>query len=132
MKIITKEDIIYLFSQKSDVPLSFADIKHGLDITSAKSLSDAKRILDSMVINGDLILTKGEKYIYPQKLNLLRGTVVTKKRNYAFISDDTGGGNDIFVKGQDLGGAIPRDAVMLQIVPDSPYYIISRQKKSDT
>ena len=109
MKIITKENIVYLFSQKSDIPLSFTDIKHGLEITSAKNLSAAKKILDSMVADGDLIYTKGEKYVFSQKLNLLHGTVILKKRNYAFVSDDAGGGKDIFVKGSDIAGAIPMD-----------------------
>jgi len=129
MKIITKENIVYLFSQKSDIPLSFADIKHGLDITSPKNLSAAKRILDSMVGNGDLILTKGDKYILPQKLNLIHGTVVAKKHNYAFVSDDTGGEKDIFVKNSDLSGAIPGDAVILQLIPDSLYYLKKKQRE---
>ncbi|MHB1697173.1 MAG: ribonuclease R [bacterium] len=129
MKIIAKENIVYLFSQKSDIPLSFADIKHGLDITSPKNLSAAKNILDSMVRNGDLILTKGDKYILPQKLNLIHGTVITKKHNYAFVSDDTGGEKDIFVKNSDLSGAIPRDAVILQLIPDSLYYLKKKQRE---
>ncbi|MHB8232228.1 MAG: ribonuclease R [bacterium] len=129
MKIITKENIVYLFSQKFDIPLSFADIKHGLDITSPKNLSAAKKILDSMVGNGDLILTKGEKYILPQKLNLIHGTVITKKHNYAFVSDDTGGEKDIFVKNSDLSGAIPGDIVILQLIPDSLYYLKKKQRE---
>ena len=130
MKIITKENIVYLFSQKSDIPLSFADIKHGLDITSAKNLSAAKKILDSMVAAGDLIFTKGEKYVFPQKLNLIHGTVIVKKRNYAFVSDDAGGGKDIFVKGSDIAGAIPQDNVILQIIPDSAYYLKKKQRSA--
>ena len=128
MKIITKENIVYLFSQKSDIPLSFTDIKHGLEITSAKNLSAAKKILDSMVADGDLIYTKGEKYVFSQKLNLLHGTVILKKRNYAFVSDDTGGGKDIFVKGSDIAGAIPMDNVILQLIPDSSYYLKKKQR----
>ncbi len=129
MKIITKENIVYLFSQKSDIPLSFADIKHGLNITSAKNLSAAKKILDSMVGDGDLILTKGEKYIFPQKLNLIHGAVVTKKHNYAFVSDDTVGEKDIFVKSSDLNGAIFGDTVILQLMPDSSYYLKKKQRE---
>lgn len=129
MKIITKENMFYLFSQKSDIPLSFADIKHDLDITSSKNLSAVKKILDSMVENGDLIFTKGDKYILPQKLNLIHGTVVAKKRNYAFVRDDTGGGKDIFVKNSDLSGAIPEDAVILQLIPDSLYYLKKKQRE---
>lgn len=125
MNAVTKEDILYLFSKESEVPLSFADIKHGLGIASSRDLSSAKKILDKMVSSGTIILTKGEKYIYPEKLNLIHGTVVYKKRNFAFISDDAGG-NDIFVKAHDLAGAIPMDSVILQIVPDNPYY---RKKK---
>lgn len=127
MRIITKENIVYLFSQKYDTPLSFTDVKHGLEITSAKNLSAAKKILDSMVANGDLIYTKGEKYVFPQKLNLIHGTVITKKRNYAFVSDDTGGEKDIFVKGSDIAGAIPMDNVILQLIPDSSYYLKKKQ-----
>ena len=130
MKIITKENIVYLFSQKSDIPLSFADIKHGLEITSAKNLSAAKKILDLMVAAGDLIFTKGEKYVFPQKLNLIHGTVIVKKRNYAFVSDDAGGEKDIFVKGSDIAGAIPQDNVILQIIPDSPYYLKKKQRSA--
>ncbi len=129
MKTITKKNIVYLFSQKSDVPLSFADVKHGMDITSAKNLSAAKNILDSMVKDGDLIFTKGEKYVYSQKLNLIRGIVVAKKRNYAFVSDEAGGGKDIFVKNSDLSGAIPEDIVMLQIIPDNYYYNNKKQRR---
>ena len=132
MKIITKENIVYLFSQNSDAPLSFADIKHGLDITSAKNLSAVKKILDSMVAEGDLIFTKGEKYAFPQKLNLIRGTIIFKKRNYAFVSDDTGSGKDIFVKGPDIAGAIPMDSVILQIIPDNPYYLKKKRQSAES
>jgi ribonuclease R len=129
MKAITKENIIYLLSQKSDIPLSLSDIKHSLGITSPKNLASVKKILDSMTMNGDLIFTKGEKYIFPQKLNLLNGTVVAKKRNYAFVSDDTGGGKDIFIKSTELEGAIPGDCVILQIIPDSSYYARKKQRE---
>ena len=128
MKTITKEDIIYLFSQKSDAPLSFTDIKHNLNITSAKALSSAKNIIDLMVNNGELILTKGEKYAYPQKLHLIQGKVLLKRHNYAFVSDDSSGG-DIFVKNSDIGDAIPGDTVILKIIPDNPYYLKKRNRE---
>ncbi len=129
MKAVTKEDIVYLFSQKSDIPLSFTDIKHNLNITSAKMLSSAKNILDLMVKNGELILTKGEKYAYPQKLHLIQGKVLSKRRNYAFVSDDSGGGGDIFVKNSDIGDAIYGDTVILKIIPDNPYYLKKRKRE---
>ncbi len=129
MKAVTKEDIVYLFSQKSDIPLSFTDIKHNLNITSAKTLSSAKNILDLMVKNGELILTKGEKYAYPQKLHLIQGKVLSKRRNYAFVSDNSGGGGDIFVKNSDIGDAIYGDTVILKIIPDNPYYLKKRKRE---
>ncbi len=129
MKAVTKEDIVYLFSQKSDIPLSFTDIKHNLNITSAKMLSSAKNILDLMVKNGELILTKGEKYAYPQKLHLIQGKVLSKRRNYAFVSDNSGGGGDIFVKNSDIGDAIYGDTVILKIIPDNPYYLKKRKRE---
>ena len=132
MKTVTREDIIYLFSGKSDVPLSFADIKHGLNVKSAKNLYTVKKILDSMTADGDLIFTKGEKYIFSQKLNFIHGTVVLKKRNFAFVTDETGGGKDIFVKSSDLAGAIPMDTVVMQIIPDSTYYLKKKQKNKDS
>ncbi|MCL4542621.1 MAG: ribonuclease R [Deltaproteobacteria bacterium] len=128
MKTIKKEDIIYLFSQKSDVPLSFTDIKHNLPVTSAKTLAFVKNILDLMVNNGELILTKGEKYAYPQKLHLIRGKVLLKKHNYAFVSDNSGGG-DIFVKNSDIGDAIPGDTVILKIIPDNSYYLKKKNRE---
>ncbi len=132
MKTVTRDDIIYLFSGKSDVPLSFADIKHGLNVKSAKNLYTVKKILDSMTADGDLIFTKGEKYIFSQKLNFIHGTVVLKKRNFAFVTDETGGGKDIFVKISDLAGAIPQDTVIMQIIPDSAYYLKKKQKNKDS
>lgn len=129
MKTITKEDIVYLFSQKFDIPLSFTDIKHGLSVDFPGALPAAKKMLDSMVSSGELLLTKGEKYIYPQKLNLIRGTVLTKKHGYAFISDDAGGGRDIFVRDSDLGGAIPNDVVIMQLIPDSLRYLKEKNRK---
>ena len=129
MKTITKEDIVYLFSQKFDTPLSLADIKHILNITSPKNLSAVKKILDSMTADGDLIFTKGEKYVFSQKLNLIHGTVIVKKRNFAFVTDDTGGEKDIFVKSSDLAGAIPQDNVVMQIIPDSAYYSKKKQRE---
>ncbi len=118
----TKEDIIYLFTKETEAPLSITDIKHRLDISSGKSLSSVKNILDLMVKNGQLILTKGEKYAYTQKLNLIKGNVVFKKNGYAFVSDETARGSDIFVKGQDAGNAILGDSVIIRIIPDTPYY----------
>ncbi|MCL4322451.1 MAG: ribonuclease R [Deltaproteobacteria bacterium] len=129
MKTVTKEDIVYLFSQKSDIPLSFTDIKHNLNITSAKTLLSVKNILDLMVNNGELILTKGEKYAYPQKLHLIQGKVLSKRRNYAFVSDDSGGGGDIFVKNSDIGDAIYGDTVILKIIPDNSYYLKKRKRE---
>jgi Exoribonuclease R len=92
-------------------------------------LSSAKNILDLMVKNGELILTKGEKYAYPQKLHLIQGKVLSKRRNYAFVSDDSGGGGDIFVKNSDIGDAIYGDTVILKIIPDNPYYLKKRKRE---
>lgn len=126
---ITREDIIYLFSEKVETPLSLTDIKHSMGISSGKVLSSVKAILDAMVRNGELIMTRGEKYAYPGKLNLIQGTMVFKKNGYAFVTDETGGGNDIFVKSNDAGEAIPGDTVILRIVPDTPYYRRKKEKK---
>lgn len=132
MRNVIKEDIVYLFSQKSGVPLSFADIEHSLDITSVAALSSVKNILDSMIQDGELILTKGDKYAYSKKLHLIQGKVLLKRRNYAFASDYSGGG-DIFIKNSDIGNAIPGDTVILRIIPDNPHYLKKRNKgKSKT
>ncbi len=128
MRIIKKEDIVYLFSQKTGVPLSFADIRHSLDITSVTAVSSVKDILGSMIQDGGLILTRGGKYAYSQKLHLIQGKILIKRRNYAFASDNSGGG-DIFVKDSDIGYAMPGDTVMLKIVPDNPHYLKKRNRE---
>lgn len=128
MQIITKENIVYLFSQKLDVPLSLTDINNNLNISSAKARSSVKNILDLMVDGGELILTKGDKYAYPEKLHLIQGKIVLKRHNYAFASDNSGG-EDIFIKSSDIGSAIPGDTVILKIVPDNPDYLKKRGQK---
>ncbi len=123
---IDKNDIIFLFSEEAPAPLSLTDIKHHFKIGSHKELVNLRAILDQMVKNGDLIFTKSEKYANPEKLHLIEGEVLSEKSNYSFVRD-LSGGTDIYVKNNDMMGALPKDIVILRIVPDNAHYLRKKQ-----
>ncbi|MHB1645599.1 MAG: ribonuclease R [Candidatus Acididesulfobacter diazotrophicus] len=129
-KVISKEEISNIFFEEQSIPLSLLDIKHKLNINSPVKLAKAKEILDLMVKNGDIIFTKGGKYALPQKLHLIEGEVVSKKDNFSFVRNSAGG-SDIYVKNSDLAGALPKDIVLLRVIPDSSHYLknISKSNK---
>lgn len=127
---VTKEEIFNIFLEEQSIPLSLLDIKHKLNIGSPGKQGKVKEILDLMVKNGDIIFTKGEKYALPKKLHLIEGEVVSKKDNFSFVRNSAGG-SDIYVKNSDLAGALPKDIVLLRVIPDSPHYLknISKSNK---
>jgi ribonuclease R len=128
-KDISKEEIYAIFTEEQSVPLSLLDIKHKLNISSPGKLRKIKEILDLMVKDGDVLFTKGEKYALSKKLHLIEGEVVSKKDNFSFIRNNAGG-PDIYVKNSDLSGALPKDIVLLRVIPDSPHYLKNVSKSN--
>jgi ribonuclease R len=126
---ISEEEIYAIFSEEQSVPLSLLDIKHKFNIGSPEKLKRIKEILDLMVKNGDVLFTKGEKYALSKKLHLIEGEVISKKDNFSFVRNSAGG-PDIYVKNSDLSGALPKDIVLLRVIPDSPHYLKNVSKSN--
>ena len=126
---ISKEEIYAIFTEEESIPLSLLDIKHKFNISSPGKLKKIKEILDLMVKDGDILFTKGEKYALSKRLHLIEGEVVSKKDNFSFVRNSAGG-PDIYVKNSDLSGALPKDIVLLRIIPDSPHYLKNVSKSN--
>lgn len=73
-------------------------------------------VVNSLVKEGKIVLTKKEKVMTPQKLNMVLGTFVSNAKGFGFVVSDEPGVEDIFIPPAFTNGAMHKDKVWCRII----------------
>ncbi|WP_245751653.1 ribonuclease R [Amphibacillus marinus] len=108
------------FSEKAEKPLKVDDIQTGLALDPAdpeifKELVKALNILEQ---EGDLLLTRKNRYVLPNRIGLIKGRIQMHKKGFAFLLPDDEAQKDIYINPSDLKGAMNKDYVLVRITTE--------------
>ena len=79
---------------------------------SKKLKKENQEFLEELVKDGDLVVTKGNRYTTPEKMGLVKGILDISKERFGFVDTD---GESIFVHRRDFKDAVSGDTVLVKI-----------------
>lgn len=110
--IPSREFILDLLA-KRDKPANREDIAHALDITDEEQLEALRRRLRAMERDGQLVFTRRQCYALPEKLDLLKGTVIGHRDGYGFLRVE-GRKDDLYLSSEQMKTCIHGDVILAQ------------------
>ena len=114
MNVTKKHILTYFKQQEQAVPFSLLLRQFG----GRHVNRELKNMLEDMAEDGVLLRLKGNSYSLPGKTGTLQGRISVHRDGYGFVTP-TGGGEDIFIPGKFLKGAIHGDLVQAQSSPSA-------------
>ncbi|MCI4235832.1 ribonuclease R [Dickeya dianthicola] len=98
---------------KRDTPISREELATDLQLTSDEQLEALRRRLRAMERDGQLVFTRRQCYALPEKLDLLRGTVLGHRDGYGFLRVE-GRKDDLYLSAEQMKTVIHGDVVLAQ------------------
>lgn len=108
-----KETLLRIFKREKK-PLSIDDLKGILSLHHAAK-QDVRKGLKELLLGGDLVRLRNDKYGLPDELNLEVGTLWCTKSGNGFVIPDKGREGDVFVPSRFIGNALHGDKVVVRI-----------------
>ncbi|NRN27396.1 ribonuclease R [Photorhabdus heterorhabditis] len=113
--IPSREYILDIIS-KCAVPVSRQELAQELNLTNDEDLEALRRRLRAMERDGQLVFTRRQCYALPERLDLLKGSVIGHRDGYGFLRVE-GYKDDFYLSAEQLKMAIHGDVVLAQPLP---------------
>ncbi|PHM74889.1 ribonuclease R [Xenorhabdus kozodoii] len=110
--IPSREYILDIIS-KHTTPVSRQEIALELQLTTPEALEALRRRLRAMERDGQLVFTRRQCYVLPERLDLLKGTVIGHRDGYGFLRVE-GQKEDYYLPSDQMKMAIHGDVVLAQ------------------
>src|SRR5471030_223358 len=98
---------------KRETPVSREELAQDLEITGDDQIEGLRRRLRAMERDGQLIFTRRQCYALPERLDLLRGTVIGHRDGFGFLRVE-GRKDDLYLSAEQMKMAIHGDVVLAQ------------------
>jgi len=108
---MNKEELLEYMQLNSYKPLSAEELIFQLEI---KETEVFQQILRELEERGQIILNRKGKYGLPQKMNLSVGRLQGHAKGFAFLIPDDPHEQDVYIKKEDLAGAMHNDRVIVR------------------
>ncbi|MGP1955174.1 MAG: winged-helix domain-containing protein, partial [Arsenophonus sp. NC-QC1-MAG3] len=111
--IVSREYILEVLA-KFLTPISQQKIARILKLTKEEELEDLRRCLRAMEDNGQLVFTRRQCYALPERINLLKGTVIGHRDGFGFLRIE-GQKEDFYLSLEEMKKALHGDIVLVQL-----------------
>lgn len=109
------EQILSFMREETYKPLTVQELEEALHIEDADEFKELVITLNQMEEEGQIVRTRSNRYGLPEKMNLLRGTVVGHARGFAFVEPSEPGFDDVFIPPGELNNAMHGDTVLVRL-----------------
>ncbi|GAA3913732.1 ribonuclease R [Gibbsiella dentisursi] len=110
---IPSREFILSHLAKRETPASRDELAKELDLTTEEKQEALRRRLRAMERDGQLVFTRRQCYALPERLDLLRGTVIGHRDGYGFLRVE-GRKDDLYLSAEQMKMAIHGDVVLAQ------------------
>lgn len=110
---IPSREFILAHLEKRDKPARRDEIAEELQITSEEHLEALRRRLRAMERDGQLIFTRRQCYVLPEKVDLIRGKVIGHRDGYGFLRAE-GYKDDFYLSAEQMKLCLHGDVIMAQ------------------
>lgn len=113
-----KQKILNFISDKEYIPMKISELAMLLQVPP-QDRDLLQNLLDSLVKEGKILKTKKEKYMLPEKLNIVAGTFRSNQKRFGFVVLDDLLKDDVFISPENLNGALHKDRVLCKIIKEA-------------
>lgn len=115
-----REKLLAFFKDESDRPLKVDEVMMSLelDANDGQLFASVIKALNRLEQDGELILTRKNRYSLPERIGLVKGTIQMHKKGFAFLIPEDESRADVYINPTDLKGAMNRDIVFVRIISD--------------
>jgi len=112
----THKNIIEKIKAKTGKPMLVRELMRQLRLTS-QDRHELKRALNALVLAGEIIKTRGNRYGLPEKMNLETGVFQAHPQGYGFVIPEKKGRTDVYISSRGRLDAMDGDKVVIRISP---------------
>lgn len=110
---IPSREFILEHLEKRETPARRDEIAAELNITSEEQLEALRRRLRAMERDGQLVFTRRQCYVLPERLDLIRGKVIGHRDGYGFLRAD-GHKDDFYLSAEQMKLCLHGDIILAQ------------------
>lgn len=110
---IPSREYILAHIEKRNTPISRDVLAADLELTTEEQQEALRRRLRAMERDGQLVFTRRQCYALPEKLDLLRGTVIGHRDGFGFLSVE-GRKDDLYLSAEEMKRTMHGDVVLAQ------------------
>jgi ribonuclease R len=124
----THKHIIEKIKSKTGKPMLVRELMRQLKLTS-DDRHELKRILNELVLAGEIIKTRGNRYGLPEKMNLETGLFQAHPQGYGFVIPEKKGKGDVYISSRGRLDAMDGDKVVVRVSPPVGRKIITGKRE---
>lgn len=111
------DKLLAFMREEAYKPLTVQELEEEFQLKDAEAFKELIITLNKMEEKGLVVRTRANRYGVPEKMNLIRGTVVGHARGFAFVEPDEHGFDDVFIPPGELHHAMHGDKVLVRLSP---------------
>ncbi len=112
----THKQLIALIKTRTGKPVMVRELMRLLKLKT-EDRHDLKRALNELVLSGELVKTRGNRYGLPEKMDLETGIFQAHPQGYGFVIPETKGRPDIYISAQGRLDAMNGDKIVARVSP---------------
>ena len=109
------KEILDFMDNQAYRPLTQEELVKHFAIEDIEKIKDFIKILNDMEQEGSIILTSKLRYGLPKRMNLIVGRIQGNAKGFAFLIPDDINQRDVYLKSEDLNGAMHNDRVIVRL-----------------
>ncbi|SDC27728.1 RNAse R [Pelagirhabdus alkalitolerans] len=115
------ELVLSYITDEAQKPVKVDEIKDNIniDFEDPENFKALIKTLNALEDNGQLILTRKNRYALPNRIGLIKGRIQMHKKGFAFLLPEDEGTSDVYINPNDLNGAMNNDEVFVRIETES-------------
>lgn len=111
----TSKEILEFMDTQAYKPLTLEELIKQFSIDNVQEIKEFSKTLHEMEQKGTIILTRKMRYGSTKRMNLVVGRLQGNDKGFAFLIPDDVSQRDVYIKGDDMNGAIHNDRVIVRL-----------------
>jgi ribonuclease R len=112
----TQQQLIELIRTRTGKPMMVRELMRLLKLKT-EDRHELKRALNELVLSGDIVKTRGNRYGLSEKMDLETGRFQAHPAGYGFVIPEKKGRSDIYISARSRLDAMDGDAVVVRVAP---------------
>ncbi|KUO77527.1 MAG: ribonuclease R [Clostridia bacterium BRH_c25] len=109
-----KNKLLSFMKEDAYKPLSYNELVQEFQ-RDFQQVSEFEEVLNSLLEDGSIIITRKNKYGVTEKMNLVPGRIQGNKKGFGFLIPDNKEICDLFIPAENLNGAMHNDRVIVRL-----------------